>query len=39
MYVEQVAKDAVTNMKAIGHLHLHDFINFNIQNLGSLIDM
>ena len=37
MYVEKVAKYAVTNMQTICHINIRSFINSNVLNVGSLI--
>ena len=39
MYVEQVARNLIFKTKTISNLHLRAFINFNVQNVSSLIDM
>ena len=37
MYVERVAKYAVTKMQTISHINICGFINSNVLNVGSLI--
>ena len=38
MRIEKVEKYVITMIKTINHLNLRDFIYFNVQNIGSLID-
>ena len=39
MYIENIVKDSITKIHTISHLHLQYFINCNVLNAGSLIDL